>query len=322
MTEARQAIVLGCGVSGLSSAIKLQEAGYRVEIWARDLPPHTTSNLAAAIWYPYQVAPLDKVLGWGQRGYEVFCELANEAGTGVSISNGLEVFLEITPAPAWSGYVRNFRRANASELPPNYLDGYSFDAPLIETSIYLVYLMRRFESKGGRILRREVSGLTEPLVTSALVINCTGLGSRDLVGVGDNTLFPIRGQIMRVSRAEFNDFRITEAPDGTATYIVPRSNDCILGGTAEVGNWSLEPQSDTATSILERCTQLLPAVQETVLLEHLVGLRPGRQLVRLEAEPQSNGQLVVHNYGHGGAGITLSWGCAEEVVKLVQQQSY
>ncbi len=317
MTEHKQAIVLGCGVSGLSSAIKLQEAGYEVEIWARDLPPHTTSNRAAAIWYPYQVAPLEKVLSWGQRGYEAFCELADVAGTGVSILSGIEALREFTPAPAWSNYVRNFRKAAPSELPPGYGDGYYFDAPLIETSIYLMYLMRRFVSQGGRIVQREVKGLDAALAQSALVINCTGLGSRDLLG--DTALFPIRGQIMRVTRPAINKFYVTEAPDGTATYIVPRSGDCILGGTAEVGNWSLEPEPATAISILTRCAQLQPAVQETELLEHQVGLRPGRPLVRLEAEPQPSQRLVIHNYGHGGAGVTLSWGCAEGVVKLVQE---
>ena len=100
------------------------------------------------------------------------------------------------------------------------------------------------------------------------------------------------------------------------TYIIPRSRDCYLGGSAEEGNWSLEPDMKTAQEIIERCARIAPEVLNARVVEHLVGLRPGRSTVRLEAEPQPNGKLVIHNYGHGGAGITLSWGCAEEVARL------
>src|SRR6185369_12678591 len=97
-----------------------------------------------------------------------------------------------------------------------------------------------------------------------------------------------------------------------------RSNDCILGGTAEEGNWSLEPDPATAQAIIERCSRLAPEVKQSQVVEHLVGLRPGRKAVRLEAEPgPDNTSLVVHNYGHGGAGVTLSWGCADEVVEII-----
>jgi D-amino-acid oxidase len=109
-----------------------------------------------------------------------------------------------------------------------------------------------------------------------------------------------------------------EHPEGV-TYVIPRSGDCILGGTAEEGEWDTEPDSQTAAAILRRCVALEPRLAETEVLEHKVGLRPGRPEIRLEIEGVSESAPRVHNYGHGGSGVTLSWGCAEETLRLVLQ---
>jgi D-amino-acid oxidase len=103
------------------------------------------------------------------------------------------------------------------------------------------------------------------------------------------------------------------------TYVIPRSHDCILGGTAEDGEWSTEPDPRTAAAILERCAALEPRLAEAEVLEHKVGLRPGRKEIRLEREDVAHGPPRIHNYGHGGSGVTLSWGCAEETLRLVSQ---
>jgi D-amino-acid oxidase len=142
------------------------------------------------------------------------------------------------------------------------------------------------------------------------------LGSRALLN--DLALYPLRGQIIRVARnSAENSFLFDDTPD-TTTYIIPRSQDIILGGTIQKDNWSLEPDELDASAIMERCAHLRPDLQQAEILEHAVGLRPGRKTVRLEVEPQPGGGLVVHNYGHGGGGITLSWGCAAEVVSLLE----
>jgi len=308
--------ILGCGVNGLSSGILLLEEGYKVKIWAKDLPPHTTSNIAAAVWYPYKVAPEAKVADWGERSYEIFCELASIPETGIRILPGVELFREPTPDPVWSSYVRNYRHAQPEELPAGYHDGYFFDSPVIDTGIYMGYLVNRFQQLGGEIIRREIGSLSEAFEESHLVVNCTGLGARSLLG--DKEVYPIRGQIIRVSRTALKDFFVSADNYGTANYIIPRSNDCILGGTAEAGEWSLEPDAATAKKIWEVCSQLVPEVAQTQVLEHLVGLRPARKEVRLEAEVLPDAKVVIHNYGHGGAGVTISWGCAEQVLSLVK----
>lgn len=310
-------IVVGCGVSGLSSGIRLLEAGHAVTIWARDLPPKTTSNIAAAIWYPYKAYPEERVAGWGQRTFEIFCELAQTPGTGVFLCSGVELLDEPAPDPWWRDCVRRFRRAATQELPPGYAAGYVFETTVVEMSIYLEYLMRRFRELGGKIIQQELHSLDEALAECPVVVNCSGLGARFLAG--DAALFPIRGQIVRVAPPPIRSFMLDEDNHGRrgVTYIVPRSTDCILGGTAEIGNWSLEPDPATAEAIVERCARLAPEVHKARVIEHLVGLRPGRHAVRLEAETPAAGGLVVHNYGHGGAGVTLSWGCAEEVAQII-----
>ena len=128
---------------------------------------------------------------------------------------------------------------------------------------------------------------------------------------------PIRGQIVRVRNPGIKRFVLDEENPEGVTYIVPRSGDCILGGTAEEGEWGLQPDPETAAAILRRCTQLQPRLKGVKVLEHKVGLRPGRPEIRLEHE---DGPIPrIHNYGHGGSGITLSWGCAEETLRLVQE---
>ena len=96
------------------------------------------------------------------------------------------------------------------------------------------------------------------------------------------------------------------------TYVVPREHDVVVGGTAQEGEWSRTPDPRTAEQVLARATRLVPQLEGARVLAHRVGLRPARPSVRLERVGD-----VVHCYGHGGAGVTLSWGCADEVVSLV-----
>jgi D-amino-acid oxidase len=307
-------IVLGCGVSGLSCGIRLLEAGHTVELWARELPPHTTSDVAAAVWYPYRAFPQDRVTRWAQRTFDVLCELATRPEAGIQVVRGVELFDEAPPDPWWAPCVPSLRSATAEELVPGFSHGYSFEAPIIEMPRYLPFLLARLRELGGRILQREVRSLDEAWRETPVVVNCTGLGSRSLVG--DDSLFPIRGEVLRVAPPPVPGFIFDESEVRGIAYVISRANDCILGGTAEDGNDSLVPDPVKGEQILARCRRLLPAGTRFQVLEHKVGLRPGRPTVRLDEE-RAGERRVIHNYGHGGAGVTLSWGCAEEVSKLV-----
>jgi D-amino-acid oxidase len=307
-----QILVLGCGVSGLSCGIRLLESGFDVTIVARDLPPDTTSNRAAAIWYPYKAFPEDKVLVWGQETLDELYRLMETPETGVSALTMREVFNHPQPDPWWKDVPRRFSRL--IDIPEGYRDGYEVEIPLIETPKYMRYLMQRFEREGGKIEQRTVSSLADLCGEQRLIVNCAGLGAREVAG--DESVYPIRGQFIRIKRPADIGCWLGLASDDGVRYIIPRSEDCILGGTSAEGDWSLEANPDTAAAILQRCQSLEPVLKHAEIIEHCVGLRPGRREVRLEMEPISANCAVIHNYGHGGAGFTLSWGCAAEVARL------
>ena len=213
--------------------------------------------MAAALWYPYKAYPEDRVLSWGSETFEIFEELSHLHESGVRMREGVEIWRH-SPRPWWT------RRCPASAgaddaLPPGYTDGHAFVAPVIEMPVYLGYLMDRFVGSGGRVEHRAVSSLEEA-GEGRVVVNCAGLGARELVG--DPSMKPIRGQIVRVRNPGLERFVLDgENPEGV-TYVIPRSGDCILGGTAEEGEWDTEPDPPTAAAILRRCVALEPRLAE------------------------------------------------------------
>jgi D-amino-acid oxidase len=226
-----------------------------------------------------------------------------------------ELFRDPAPDPWWRAAVTDLRRCRPAELPEGYRDGLVFTTPVVEMPIYLAGLWRRFGSGGGVMEQRTVESLGEFAGTTQAVVNCAGLGAGQLAG--DATVVPIRGQVVRVENPGL-DRVVLDEYGVDVTYIVPRTDDCILGGTAQVGETDLRPDPRTAAAILRRCTALEPRLAGARVLGHRVGLRPGRPAVRLEREGDADQTPCVHCYGHGGAGVTLSWGCAADVVALVR----
>jgi D-amino-acid oxidase len=313
--SAETVLVIGCGVSGLTCAVRLLEEGRPVAIQARDLPPHTTSNVAAAFWYPYRAYPKDRVSRWARTSLERFRQLADNPDTGIVERQAIEVFRRAAPDPWWGPAVRRWRRARAEELPVGYVDGYRFAAPVIDTRRYLPWLMDRVRALGGSIEQRPLADLDQAVANHALVVNCSGLGARELIS--DTDLVPIRGEVVRVANPGLQMVEIDHDLAGEVSYVIPRGDDCVLGGSAEEGREDTAPDPSITAAILDRCQRLQPRLAGATARGSAVGLRPGRTTVRLEVERPAPGKLVVHNYGHGGAGVTLSWGCAEEVVELI-----
>lgn len=309
------AVIIGCGVIGLTSGIRLLDMGLAVTIFARDLPPATTSNVAAAVWFPYHVYPLDRILAWSKASLDVYYELAADPATGISLTTFIDLFDVPAPDPWWREAVRQFRRPFSWELPNEYADGHVAEVPMIETPVHMAWLVERFQALGGRIEQREIAGLREFATEHRLVINCAGLGARELAV--DPGVYPIRGQIVRMTRPAGVDRVLFDERGRLAlAYVIPRRQEVIVGGTAQKNDWNLTADPATASDILVKGTQLAPALAGADVLEHLVGLRPGRATVRLEVEQLDNGGTIIHNYGHGGAGFTLAWGCAVEVAAL------
>lgn len=307
-------LVVGCGVIGLTSALELQRAGFAVTIAARALPPETVSNIAAAFWYPYAVAPAGRCAAWARESLEVFRRQSADLASGVILRRGIELYPPGCGAPSVVRSLPNARMARADELRAGYASGLVFEAPVIETGIYLPWLIEQFRAGGGGIEVTEFESLAACFALAPIVVNCSGLGSRELVD--DPSVHAIRGQILRVARGTLEEFVLDHRVDGGSTYIIPRSKDCVLGGTLEAHREDLTVDLGQSEDILRRCSALRPELAGARVLETLVGLRPGRPLVRLEEESDPRG-LLVHNYGHGGAGVTLSWGCAREVRRRI-----
>jgi D-amino-acid oxidase len=310
MSSGRRILVLGAGVSGLSSAVRLLEAGYSVEIRARERPADTTSAVAAAIWYPYLAEPADRVLAWSGVTLHEFVRLSADPATGIILREGVEVFREAVTDPAWAPVVPGFRHARSNELPAGFTDGYVMRLPVIDMSIYLGWLERQVLAAGATLIERSVQSFEDVRGVADLIVNCTGLGARDLCH--DQALVGVRGQTVVVDGSEVSTFLIDES---TLSYIIPRVHDTVLGGTADENACDARVDDRTAASIIDRCGRLMPALARAPVRGHKVGIRPCRTTVRLEWE-SLGGISLVHNYGHGGSGVTLSWGCADEVVAL------
>jgi D-amino-acid oxidase len=311
-----QAVVVGAGVSGLTTAICLLEAGHAVRVVAAAPSTATTSALAAAVWFPTHVGPWDRVLRWGESTYRALSDQAAVHVPGVVMRESLGVYREPPGEPPWAAAVGGVRPAESDELPPGYRYGLRFAVPLAEMPRYLPWLVARVRALGGEFTQRHVLSLRQVGDGADLVVNCAGLGARELVD--DAAVYPVRGQIVRVANPGLTMSVRDERHPGGRAYVHPRLHDCILGGTLDEGRWDTTVDPAAGAAIIERCCDLVPALRAARVIEHVVGLRPGRSTVRLEEdEPLDSGARVVHNYGHGGAGITLSWGCAREVVALV-----
>ena len=310
--------VIGCGVSGLTCGIVLQEAGYPVRIVTREMPEETVSAVAAAIWYPFHASPVERVLGWGQYSFQTFQQLAPQPHTGISLVTLWELFPEPAPDPWWRDAVPTYRRLTT--LPPGAADGFEVTVPLIETPIYLNYLLQRFRAGGGKIEQRALANLDELAERGRVLINCTGLAARELVG--DAQLYPIRGQIHLVKASGFIPTILDEHNPAGLTYIIPRRDGVVVGGTVQAHDERLERDAQDSQAIWQRATRLVPQLAAAAPITERVGLRPGRATIRLEQEWLTPDCPVIHNYGHGGAGFTLSWGCAAEVLTLVQTSAF
>lgn len=310
-------VVVGAGIVGLTAALTLQRAGRRVTVVTADLPSRTVSMVGAAVWFPTAVGAEDRVVGWGRRSREEFERLAcEEPGSGVVMRETLHLFHDEPGRPWWAEAVGEVEPAAADELPDGYAHGLRYTVPLAEMPTYLPWLIDRLRAGGGRIVHRRLGSLEELVGEAPVVVNCSGLGAAALVG--DRSVEPIRGQVVRTTNPGLTrSVRDQDHAEGY-TYVHPRSGDCLLGGTLEPGEWDTTPDGAVGDAILRRCRELVPELHEAEVLGHVVGLRPGRPAVRLELDPSPpRGLIVVHDYGHGGAGMTLSWGCAEEVAALV-----
>ncbi|WP_447009137.1 FAD-dependent oxidoreductase [Saccharothrix hoggarensis] len=299
--------VIGGGVIGYTCAHELARAGHDVTVLAADPPDRTTSAVAAAVWFPYEAAPADAVLRWGARSLRAFTELAADPGTGVSLRSGLVLHRTASPDLWWTAAVASAETV-LDGLPHGVPSATRCTLPVIDMGRYLPWLVA---AAGVRTVVGEVRDLAD--VEGAVVV-AAGLRSGGLLA--DEDVTPVRGQVVRLANPGLTDWLIDDDNPAGLTYVVPRDHDVVCGGTAERGAWSVDPSPGVETAILTRVRDLVPALRDAAVASRGVGLRPARSAVRLD-RVERDGRPVVSCYGHGGAGVTLSWGCAAEVVALL-----
>ena len=311
-------LVIGAGVVGLTSAYLLHDAGYKVTIYTKDYTQDTTSAVAGAFWEPYLVQPIEKAHRWSKFTYDYM----NSNILPIRYSGVTEITVNsyqnpASPDPWWMPLAKNFRRLGKGEISDIYTSGWEYDSLLFDTTVYLPWLVSQLNKKGIEMKQSEVKSFEDVLPDFDLVVNCTGLGAKALCN--DNQLYPIRGQVLRIAPNGF-DKVVQDENDDSLVYVVPRLNDIIIGGTGQVNDWNIQPDPQDTIRISNKLKKILPDFADMEILEERVGLRPARSEVRLETE-QVSGKTIIHNYGHGGAGYTLSWGCASDVVDLARECS-
>jgi D-amino-acid oxidase len=321
----RNVAIIGAGVSGLTCGVVFAEGGYGTSIFAKETGQRTTSGAAAAVWFPYDAEPAEKVIPWALGTFDVLIELARVPASGVSIIE-LRQFSRTgeLPIPHWAIPLGAQRlssvatglwpvRGRAQRSGYSFKSGFSLCAPLMDTTTYLDYVAARFQKAGGEIHGNVHFKKLEDVDSKFdLVINCAGIGARELVQ--DVDLEPHRGQVAIVPRIEGLACAIV-CDDAPLMYAIPRANDCIFGGTNDVSD-NLAADPKTTSQIVAECSRVLNIDEPRVFAER-VGLRPFRKSgVRLERDHLRDSRTLIHNYGHGGAGFTLSWGCAQKVLDM------
>ncbi|CAH1108045.1 unnamed protein product [Psylliodes chrysocephalus] len=323
--------IVGCGIIGMTTAMCLQERypTLRLTIFAKETSPNTTSDVAAGFWEPFIVGNTseEKIKLWSGTTYKQLLKWWREGKAkeyGICLLPAL-FFTEETEfrLPAWLDETLGYQKLSQSTLNDmsqkynlKLNNGFTFISFTWEASIALPYFQQKFTENGGKIVIREINSLDD-LSSFDVVVNCTGLGSRNFVS--DSSVEPVRGQIEKVQAPWQFLIKIINS-DEKLGYIIPNTNECTLGGTA-IKTFDKSFNETQKETIKRNCIEMSPSLSSAKTLRHLVGLRPARKEVRLKIETIINGRektiKVIHNYGHGGAGVTLSLGCAKEVADLL-----
>lgn len=302
-----QITVVGAGVIGLTTALVLEERGHAVRVVAAGTDDATTSAVAGACWFPYRAGPPDRVAAWAATTRHWLDALTRDPAAGVVPLTGYEITADDgldPPRPWWAAHIAVDRApAPVADAPL----AWRYGSAGIEPARYLPWLIGRLR---GAIERRPVSALSDE--PGDLVVNCTGLAARELAG--DPAISGLFGQVVITEVGEVDrTVTITDERDPDRLfYVIPRRDELVLGGCSLPWPPGAPPSIDPAITarILDHAAALGLAIGPVRRVR--AGLRPFRPEVRLERTGR-----IIHNYGHGGAGYTLSRGCAETVAALV-----
>ena len=333
MSVAPRFAVIGAGAVGLATAVQLQTEfpNASVTIITKDYLAGTTSIGAAGIFRPTPAktpgVPYDTLMPWLKETWDYFTALAhseNAGDAGCQLISGYEFYNSEPDLNLMKNTLYSLDKVNEKELNiypgPKYNVGYRSVSILTSPVRFLPFLMSKFKANGGKMEYRTLTSMSELVSRYDVVMNCTALGSRELVG--DSLIYPSRGHLIRVKAPWIKTSLYAEDGKGGVCHLYPTPDFVVVGGIKQTGNEDLTPRDVDTNAIWDRACTLVPSLRKAQILGEWVGLRPMRKPLRLESEVMQfdNGALnVVHNYGHGGEGISLSWGTAAHAVRLAKE---
>jgi D-amino-acid oxidase len=304
--------IIGAGISGMSTALLLMQKNHQITVYAKAFSPNTTSDRAAAFWFPYHIRNDRRGIQWCNTSYKYYKKLAEKRETGISMHQLVKVLRQGVEEEeqVWIDFMPDdsYRIMDSNELAPDISRAYDIQVPLIETQIFLPYLQLQLQGNGVEFIKQEIKELGEFAKDHDIVINCSGLGAGRLCN--DKNVISVKGQVgLLAPRKDLPIYLDNEK----MLYIVPRKDAIIVGGT-------YQERAETETTdpleierILDNAFEVFPELKQQRVLGSWSGLRPYRNEVRVEQEKGTN---IIHNYGHGGSGFTLAFGCAEEVAEI------
>jgi glycine/D-amino acid oxidase-like deaminating enzyme len=279
--ESRRAAVIGSGVVGLTAARQLQRRGFDVTIYAMAVPPNVTSNMSLAGFTPTSglVETDRRTPEWDaqfRRAADIaYRQLQLLAGSayGVSWLYQYQPTNEIRPPQTPGGDRPNLEDGiqtgrvilNRGEHP--FATRYAIQRTniRIEPSIYLEALVRDFTVFGGRtVIRKFDTPRDLAALTETVVVNCTGLGSYDLFD--DKELIPVKGQLTVMVPQPEVDYQTSgglnvPSTPGIGIHMMPRSDGVVLGGTAQRGIWTMEPDENERKRVVEGHIELFSTMR-------------------------------------------------------------
>lgn len=322
--------VLGAGIVGLTTAVRILERSTPVTVYAARRSPRIASAAAPAMFTPYAGSNPARSRAWAETSLRVYAELERREGPRAGVRTGpLREYCYHAPKPSpFADLINERPTPTAAPGVSAVLDS---DRPHFDTTRLLAWLEARVVSLGGRIVEERIESLDALLARGhSIVVNCSGVGARELAP--DPTVRAMRGVVLHcrylagLTRSLHDD-----APNNIVTYVFKYDDHLVLGSTYERDVWEETIDDAAIAAIVDRCRALArlddqPGWSEIGRdpIERRVGLRPVRGLgnvcedIRLEAEARDDG-TIIHNYGHGRSGISLAWGTAAEAADLVAQ---
>jgi D-amino-acid oxidase len=314
VTSPTSVVVVGAGVVGLSCALSLAEAGHQVRVWTADDPSATASAHAAGVWKPTYQAPLAGSLARASCSLAHYRRLAADPATGVRMVEALTVG-EVPDRHALPAQLAMLPDLHApSTLPPGFDRGLRHRAPVIDLPRHLRWMVDRLAALGAIVEIRRAESLDEALAEAPVVVLAAGLGARELAA--DPTVRPLFSQYVVTDNPGVHRVLVEISDARRWTSIIPHADRVHLGDVRIPGRTDASADREEAREILRRCRETEPALQDARVLRIDTGILPARPTTRVEVERRRDG-LVVHDYGHGGSGLSLCWGTAHEVVRLI-----